>query len=144
MKMQKAFNILKSNALWLFFFVYAIVISCSTPSKIKHKGAYIEIPTKEVSVGALKKDTEKHVYYVTIVNSGDTPLLISEITSSCYCAEAELPHEPIQPGDTYQLKVVLDVSEMALQNPFIREFYIESNATNSKESIITLTGSIIK
>lgn len=92
----------------------------------------------------MKKDSEKHVYFIPIVNSGDAPLVISEISSSCYCAEAELPHEPIKPGDTYQLKVILDVSEMALQDPFIREFYVKSNATNSKESIITLTGSIIK
>lgn len=135
---------LKNNTKWIFSFVILAIVSCSTQSKIKHKGAYIEIPNKEVTLGALKKDSQKHIYYVPIVNSGDAPLLVSEISSSCYCAEAEKPKNPIQPGDTYQLKLVLDVSEMSLQDPFIREFYIISNAANSKESIITLTGSIIK
>ena len=64
--------------------------------------------------------------------------------SSCYCAEAEKPKLPIQPGNTYNMNVVLDVSEMSLQDPFVREFYVKSNAVNGKEITVSLTGSIVK
>ena len=59
-------------------------------------------------------------------------------------SEAEMPKQPIQPGDTYDMKVVLDVSEMSLQDPFVREFYVKSNAVNGKEITVSLTGSIVK
>lgn len=130
-----------------FLFSLLIVVlacSCSTHAKINHKGAYIEIPEKEIKIGAIKKDAMKHIYQVAITNSGDAPLVITEVLSSCYCAEAEMPKQPIQPGDTYDMKVVLDVSEMSLQDPFVREFYVKSNAVNGKEITVSLTGSIVK
>lgn len=133
MKMQKAYNTWTINIKYCVVFLIFTIIACTNHANIKHKGAYIDIEDKEIEVGALKKDATKHIYKVPILNSGDTPLEITEVLSSCYCASADMPKEPIQPGDTYQMEIVLDVSEMEIQDPFIREFYIKSNAVNGKE-----------
>jgi len=144
MKMQKVYSTqMRCKHLFACLLVL-VMMACSSHTAIKHKGAYIEVQNREVSVGAIKKDATKHNYEVSITNTGDAPLVISEILSSCYCATAEMPQEAIEPGDSYRMKIVLDVSEMALQDPFVREFYIKSNATNEKDLTISLTGSIVK
>ena len=58
-------------------------------------------------------------------------------------AYIDIENKEIEVG-ALKMEIVLDVSEMEVQNPFIREFYIKSNAVNGKETIISLTGSIIK
>ena len=102
MKMQKAYNTWTINIKYCVVFLIFTIIACTNHANIKHKGAYIDIEDKEIEVGALKKDATKHIYKVPILNSGDTPLEITEVLSSCYCASADMPKEPIQPGDTYQ------------------------------------------
>lgn len=145
MKMQRVLIKITTNirdyACWALLLVF---FACSSQTAIKHKGAFIEISKKEIEVGAIKKNSTKHIYEVTVTNSGDAPLVIYKVESSCYCAEAKEPTAPILPGKTFKMEIILDVSEMALQSPFIREFYVKSNAVNGKELTICLTGSIIK
>ena len=67
MKMQKVFSRIRMSSIKSFLFSLLIVVlacSCSTHAKIKHKGAYIEIPEKEIKIGAIKKDAMKHIYQV--------------------------------------------------------------------------------
>ena len=48
----------------------------------------------------------EHSYLIT--NTGDAPLIISDYKVSCPCTKAELPESPIQPGETFSLKVTFD------------------------------------
>ena len=91
MKMQKAYNTWTINIKYCVVFLIFTIIACTNHANIKHKGAYIDIEDKEIEVGALKKDATKHIYKVPILNSGDTPLEITEVLSSCYCASADMP-----------------------------------------------------
>lgn len=50
-----------------------------------------------------------HEYMIT--NTGDEPLIISDYKVSCTCTNAILPEEPIQPGETFPLKITFDTNE---------------------------------
>jgi hypothetical protein len=41
-------------------------------------------------------------------NSGDAPLLIANVVSGCGCMMASWPKEPVLPGKTAVIKVILD------------------------------------
>ena len=41
-------------------------------------------------------------------NTGNAPLLISEVGTSCGCTVGEYPKEPIAPGKTGQIKITYD------------------------------------
>jgi len=50
-----------------------------------------------------------HEYMIT--NTGDAPLIISDYKVSCSCTKAILPKNPIQPGETFPLKVTFDTKD---------------------------------
>ena len=62
----------------------------------------------------------------TLTNSGDIPLVIANVTTSCACTVASWPKMPIQPGQTGQVRVNFDA--MAL-GQFYKEIEIYSNST---------------
>lgn len=54
--------------------------------------------------GAIEEgDKVSHVF--TFTNSGDEPLIISDVKSSCGCTSKEWPKEPVAPGAESQIMV---------------------------------------
>ena len=49
-------------------------------------------------------------YSFHFTNTGNAPLLISEVGSSCGCTVGDYPREPINPGKTGSIKVTYDSS----------------------------------
>ncbi len=43
-------------------------------------------------------------------NTGDAPLLISDVKTSCGCTASDYPREPVAPGETGEIKAVFDTS----------------------------------
>ncbi len=59
--------------------------------------------TESFDFGELKEDDEA-AHTFTITNTGDTPLIISEVRPSCGCTTPEWSREPILPGKTGAIK----------------------------------------
>ena len=89
----------------------------------KIKDLYLEIITGKKRVGADKSVTtvsmdqseknfgsiplnEKREHVFKLVNTGNKPLVVYDVTTSCGCTKAEYSREPVRPGDTLDLKVV--------------------------------------
>lgn len=51
----------------------------------------------------------KFEYHFT--NTGDQPLIISEIKVQCSCTKFEFPKEPIKPGEKGTIKVTFDTKD---------------------------------
>ncbi|MCF8232123.1 MAG: DUF1573 domain-containing protein [Bacteroidales bacterium] len=47
-------------------------------------------------------------YNFKFKNTGDAPLIISEVSSSCGCTVPDYPEEPIKPGEEKYLEVTFD------------------------------------
>ena len=89
----------------------------------KIKDLYLEIITGKKRVGADKSVTtvsmdqseknfgniplnEKREHVFKLVNTGNKPLVVYDVVTSCSCTKAEYSMEPVRPGDTLDLKVV--------------------------------------
>ena len=49
---------------------------------------------------------EKREHVFKLVNTGNKPLVVYDVVTSCSCTKAEYSMEPVRPGDTLDLKVV--------------------------------------
>lgn len=54
---------------------------------------------------------EKREYVFKLVNTGNKPLVIYDVITSCGCTKAEYGKEPVRPGETMDLKVVYNAED---------------------------------
>ena len=84
-------------------------------------------------------DKVSHVF--TYENTGNEPLIISDVRTTCGCTATNWDREPLAPGATATITVNFNsAGKMGVQNKIIT---ILSNATNSSERI-KITGNVIK
>ena len=60
-------------------------------------------------------------------NTGNEPLLLSNVRSTCGCTVPTWPHEPILPGKSAVIKVKYDSNRVGAIN---KQITVESNASN--------------
>ena len=94
----------------------------------KIKDLYLEIITGKKRVGADKSVTtvsmdqseknfgsiplnEKREHVFKLVNTGNKPLVVYDVTTSCGCTKAEYSKEPVRPGETLDLKVIYNAED---------------------------------
>lgn len=61
-----------------------------------------------VDFGTIAEEEGRVTKYVVATNSGDTPIYIIDVTSSCGCTVADYSREPILPGDSTSIGVTYD------------------------------------
>lgn len=71
-------------------------------------------------------------------NTGEEPLVLSEVRSSCGCTTPEWPREPIKKGQKATIKVKYNTK---IVGPFTKSVYVTSNAKTPK-IILTIKGSV--
>ncbi len=72
----------------------------------------------------------------TIVNSGDTPLLLDNVQASCGCTTPEWSRDPIKPGASATIKVGYNA---AAEGYFNKTITIQYNSQQSKTMVISGT-----
>ena len=66
-------------------------------------------------------------------NSGNEPLILSNVLTSCGCTASNWPKEPIPPGDSASIKVTFNsAGKMGVVNKVVT---VISNATNNRERL---------
>lgn len=65
-------------------------------------------------------------YSFEFKNTGNAPLIISNVSASCGCTSPEWPKEPILPGKKGRIKVTYLTAGRGGQ-PFFKDVYITSN-----------------
>jgi hypothetical protein len=83
---------------------------------------------------------DKVNYNYTFTNTGDAPLIISNASASCGCTVPEWPKDPIEPGESGEIKVEFDSKgKMGKQNKTVS---ITAN-TNPNNVTLQLTGEVL-
>ena len=77
------------------------------------------------------KEKREHVF--KLVNTGNKPLVVYDVTTSCGCTQAEYSKEPVRPGDTLELKAVYNAEEKGRFRKSLRVY------CNVEESPLKLT-----
>ena len=115
-----------------------LVTSPQSASKSSDKRPIISFEKTEHDFGTLLQG-EVVTYSFHFTNTGDVPLLISSVNSSCGCTVGDYPHSPIEPGKTGAIKATYNSKgHHGFQN---RTLTVMSNAIPSK-TVLRIKGKV--
>ncbi len=90
----------------------------------QEKVAKIEFKTDVIDYGTIEKGSDGVRIFV-FTNTGNAPLIISKVKSTCGCTVPKKPDGPIMPGETGEISVKYDTNRV---NPIRKTITVTSNA----------------
>lgn len=90
----------------------------------QEKVAKIEFKTDVIDYGTIEKGADG-IRVFEFTNTGDAPLIISSVKSTCGCTVPKKPEGPIAPGETGEIQVKYDTNRV---NPIRKTITVISNA----------------
>ena len=115
----------------LLFLYGAIILSITAQAQAK-----IEFKDKDntIDYGTVTKDGDNGLRSFEFKNTGNAPLIITNVISTCGCTVPSKPTEPIMPGKTGKIEVKYNMSP----GPIRKTITVESNASNYEDGKIPL------
>ena len=101
-------------------FIGLISLSVNAQDKV----AEIEFKQTTIDYGTIEKGADG-VRTFEFTNTGNAPLVISKVSSSCGCTVPKKPEGPIMPGKTGEIEVKYDTNRV---NPIRKTITVVSNA----------------
>lgn len=90
----------------------------------QEKMAKIEFKTTTIDYGTIEKGADG-VRVFEFTNTGDAPLIVSKVKSTCGCTVPKKPEKPVMPGETGQIEVKYDTKRVM---PIRKTITVLSNA----------------
>lgn len=99
-------------------------------------GPKIEFKAKDntIDYGIVTKKKDNGIRSFEFTNTGDAPLIITNVLSTCGCTVPTKPTEPIMPGKTGKIDVKYNMNP----GPIRKTITVESNAVNYESGRIAL------
>ncbi|NJM79041.1 MAG: DUF1573 domain-containing protein [Flavobacterium sp.] len=111
-----------------------LVICLFSLSSFGQDGPKIEFKTETINYGDVVKGEDDGVCIFEFTNTGNAPLIISSVNSSCGCTVADKPSEPIMPGKSDKITVKYNMNP----GPISKTITVESNAVNKPNGVVPL------
>jgi hypothetical protein len=91
-------------------------------------GAKIDFLNKDntIDFGVISKESDNGVRFFEFKNTGNAPLIISNVQSTCSCMTFTKPDEPILPGKSGRIEVRYNLTLGTIR----KTITVESNAIN--------------
>lgn len=106
--------------------LYAILIMAFLTYGVnaQKKVAKIEFETTVIDYGTIEKGANGlRVFKFT--NTGNAPLIVTDVKSTCGCTVPKKPEKPIPPGESGEIQVKYDTTRV---NPIRKTITVTSNA----------------
>ena len=87
-----------------------------------------------IDYGTVVKGVDSGVRTFEFTNTGDEPLVITNVRSSCGCTVPSKPEAPIMPGKSDKIEVKYNMG----LGPISKTITVESNATNITNGTVKL------
>ena len=118
--------------LFIAFFSYSLVHSQEMKPEISFEKTVIDYGTVNKGDNGVREFVFK--------NSGNAPLIISNVKSTCGCTIPKKPEKPILPGESEKIQVKYDTKRVG----FIRKsITVTSNAASSPTTILKIKGQVV-
>jgi len=101
-------------------------------------GPKIEFQSSVVDYGEIVKGSDG-IRIFTFVNSGDMPLEITKVYSSCGCTIPKKPEAPIAPGESGEIQVRYDTNRVG---PIRKTITVNSNASETPIVSLKIKGTV--
>ncbi|MEJ6624057.1 MAG: DUF1573 domain-containing protein [Flavobacteriaceae bacterium] len=103
----------------------------------QEKVAKIEFKSETIDYGNISHNSDG-IRIFEFINTGDAPLVITEVSSSCGCTIPKKPEGPIMPGKTGEIQVKYDTSRIG---PIRKAVTVKSNA-ETPTKVLTIKGNV--
>ncbi len=120
-----------------------VICWCAVSAAAQHPaqdsiGAQIAFDKKIHLFGTLQRGDDGLCYFV-VTNTGNAPLVVSEVGATCGCTVPQWSKEPIMPGGTDTIRVRYDTSRAGRFNKVVT---VHSNAINYPHLDLMLRGNV--
>lgn len=103
------------------------------------KTAKMEFKSETIDYGEIKKGSDG-VRIFEFTNTGDAPLVIEDVKSSCGCTVPTKPEKPILPGETGKIEVKYDTNRVG---PIRKTVTVYSNADEPVKAL-KIKGTVVE
>ncbi len=105
----------------------------------KIDGANITFVHKHHDIGAVFEGSELSFDFA-FTNTGNEPLLISNVRTSCHCTIASFPNKPILPGESKAITLKLDTKMIG---QFTKVVAVYTNAVELPRAMLNIKWTVI-
>ena len=116
----------------------SIGLFSSAPIKNK-KAAIIKFKTEVIDFGTINQNAEGKRSF-TFTNTGNIPLTISKVKTSCGCTVANYTKKPILPGEDGEISIIYNTK---ILGKFTKSITVISNAQQNYKTL-KIKGNIVK
>ena len=120
--------------------ILTLLLICflSIPINAQDKIAKIEFESQTIDYGTIEKGSNG-VRVFKFKNTGNAPLIVSNVKSSCGCTVPKKPTAPIMPGKSGEIEVKYDTNRV---NP-IRKTITETSNAETPTVALKIKGTVI-
>tara|TARA_Y200000002_G_C22544597_1_gene605538 strand:- start:282 stop:707 length:426 start_codon:yes stop_codon:yes gene_type:complete len=106
--------------------IFTVLLLCFLTVQLsaQEKTAKIEFETTVIDYGTIEKGADG-VRVFKFKNTGNAPLVVTSVKSSCGCTVPKKPEAPVLPGETGEIEVKYDTKRV---NPIRKTITVTSNA----------------
>ena len=98
------------------------------------KGADIEFQTNVIDLGELSQEDDKQIVRLAYTNTGDVPLVVTEVRTSCSCTTVKHDRKKLLPGERAAITITMDPAK-APEGSFYRVLKVYSTASSGMKHI---------
>ena len=98
------------------------------------KGADIESQTNVIDLGELSQEDDKQIVRLVYTNTGDVPLVVTEVRTSCSCTTVKHDRGKLLPGERAAITITMDPAK-APEGSFYRVLKVYSTASTGVKHI---------
>lgn len=95
------------------FAIATVLMSCGENTEVE-VGKKTTMAVNEVFDAGRVILGEKVDAVFTVENTGDYPLVISEVKGGCTCTVVEKPEKPILPGDSFEIRAYVNTDRVGV------------------------------
>ncbi len=123
-------KMMKKTVLMLFIGLLSLGVYAQETAKIEFK-------SETIDYGEIERGSDG-VRVFEFTNTGDAPLVISDVKSSCGCTIPKKPEEPIMPGKVGKIEVKYDTNRVG---PIRKAITVTSNA-DTPTKVLKIKGTV--
>ena len=102
------------------------------------QGPQLTFESNVIDYGTIEKGSDG-IRVFRFTNTGDAPLIIEKVYSSCGCTIPKKPEAPIAPGKQGEIQVKYDTNRLG---PIRKTVTVNSNATDQKTVALKIKGTV--
>ncbi|MDV6168754.1 DUF1573 domain-containing protein [Flavobacterium sp. DG1-102-2] len=111
-----------------------IAVILITTASYAQAGAKMELKSDTVDYGTTSKGDDNGIRTFEFTNTGDAPLIIKDVKSSCGCTVPSWTKDPVAPGKSGKIEVKYNMNP----GPIRKTITVQSNAVNHPDGVVAL------